>query len=401
MAETSTTTTGTTTTGKRRWPRAVARELLLLARNPLYWFCIVVAPLICVVFFTTILDSGMPTDMPIGMVDMDNTSTSRSLTRNLDAFQHAHITAHYANVTDARRALQRGDIYGFFYVPEGFTREANAYRMPTLSFYTNNSYYLPGSLLSTSMRTMSELASGSATQKTLLAKGATTAQAMAFIQPIVTDTHPTNNPWLNYNIYLSNIIVPGILGIFLLMVTVYGIGSEIKEGTAHDWIVINGGNIYRALLTKLLPQTFFFMLTGVAIDLWLYGYMAFPANSGIGDAILLMFLFIIASQGLGVFMITLMPTLRMALSSASLWGVVSFSISGMTYPVMAMDWPLQSLAALFPLRHYFLIYVNSMLDGYELSNAMPYVAALLGFAVIPLFVAPWLKKELMTVKYVP
>lgn len=384
-----------------KWGRAFTRELLRMAKDPLYWFCIVVAPLICVIFFTTILDSGVPTNMPIGMVDLDNTSTSRSIARNLDAFQHAEIVEHYANVTEARRALQRGDIYGFYYIPHGMTRDANGQRIPTISFYTNNSYYLPGSLLSTNMRTMSELASGSATRSVLLAKGATTDQAMAFIQPIVTDSHPTNNPWLNYNVYLSNIIVPGILGIFILMITVYGIGSEIKQGTAHDWIVRNGGNIYRALATKILPQTLFFLLTGVTIDLWMYGYMAFPANSGILDAFLLMFLFIVGSQGLGVLMITLTPTLRMALSSSSLWGVVSFSISGMTYPVMAMDWPLQSIACLFPLRHYYLIYVNSMLDGYELLNAWPYVAALIAFACIPLLAAPRLKKELLTVKYVP
>lgn len=401
MAQKSNDIRATSDAPRNMWGRSFTRELLRMAKDPLYWFCIVIAPLICVVFFTTILESGVPTDMPIGMVDMDHTSTSRSIARNLDAFQNAEIVENYANITDARRALQRGDIYGFYYIPEGLTRDANAQKIPTVSFYTNNSYYLPGSLLSTSMRMMSELASGSATRSVLLAKGATTDQAMAFIQPIVTDSHPTNNPWLNYNVYLSNIIVPGILGIFLLMVTVYGIGSEIKQGTAHDWLVLNGGNIYRALATKLLPQTLFFLITGMAIDLWMYGYMAFPANSGLVDTFLLMFVFIIGSQGLGVFMITMTPTLRLALSSSSLWGVVSFSISGMTYPVMAMDWPLQSISYLFPLRHYYLIYVNSMLDGYDLLNAWPFVAALLGFACLPLVFAPRLKKELLTVKYVP
>lgn len=386
---------------RSKWGRAFRRELLRMAKDPLYWFCIVVAPIFCVVFYTTLLYDGVPTDMPVGLVDLDRTATTRSLARNLDAMQQVHIQQQYTDVSAARKALQRGEIYGYYYIPAGFTREANAQRVPTLSYYTNNTFYLPGSLLSSSMRTMSELARASATRTTLYARGATTDQALAFIQPIVVDTHPTNNPWLNYNVYLSNIIVPGILGIFLFMITIYGIGAEIKQGTAHDWLVLNGGNIYRALLTKLLPQTAAFLLTGIAIDLWFYGYLHFPANSGLLDPILLMLLFIIGCQGLGVFMITLIPTLRLALSAASLWGVVSFSICGMTFPVMAMDWPLQGISYLFPLRHYYLIYVNCMLDGYGLLNAWPFAGALLGFALLPVVLGRWLKRELLTVKYIP
>lgn len=61
-----------------------------------------------------------------------------------------------------------------------------------------------------------------------------------------------------------------------------------------------------------------------------------------------MFLGIIGAQGLGVFMFAMLPTLRMSLSFASLWGVISFSICGMSYPVMAMHPTLQGLSLLSP-----------------------------------------------------
>ena len=56
---------------------------------------------------------------------------------------------------------------------------------------------MAGSLLYRDMRTMSELASGAASRTVLYAKGATERQAMAFLQPIVIDSHAINNPWLN------------------------------------------------------------------------------------------------------------------------------------------------------------------------------------------------------------
>lgn len=377
------------------------RELRRMASKPIYWFCMIAAPLFCFVFFTSLMAEGLPTDMPLGLVDNDNTSTSRSLARNLDAFEMTSIKEQYANVTEAREAVQRGDIYGFYYIPKGTTRKAKRQELPVVSFYTNYSYLVAGSLLYRDMRTMSELASGAASRTVLYAKGATERQAMAFLQPIVIDSHAINNPWLNYNVYLSNIILPGLLMLFIFMVTVFSIGTEVKHNTVHDWLIMARGSMFHALAGKLLPQTLIFFLIGIAFALGLYGVLHFPCHCGVPTMLLVMLLGVIGAQGLGVFMFAMLPTLRMSLSFASLWGVISFSICGMSYPVMAMHPTLQGLSYLFPLRHYFLLYVNCALDGYPLMNAAPYVVGLLLFAILPLLLLRRLKKMLLIIPYIP
>lgn len=377
------------------------RELRRMASKPIYWFCMIAAPLFCFVFFTSLMAEGLPTDMPLGLVDNDNTVTSRSLARNLDAFEMTSIKEQYANVTEAREAVQRGDIYGFYYIPKGTTRKAQRQELPVVSFYTNYSYLVAGSLLYRDMRTMSELASGAASRTVLYAKGATERQAIAFLQPIVIDSHAINNPWLNYNVYLSNVILPGLLMLFIFMVTVFSIGTEVKYNTVHDWLIMARGSMFHALAGKLLPQTLIFFLIGIAFAIGLYGVLHFPCHCGVPTMLLVMFLGIIGAQGLGVFMFAMLPTLRMSLSFASLWGVISFSICGMSYPVMAMHPTLQGLSLLFPLRHYFLLYVNCALDGYPLMNAAPYVVGLLLFAMLPLLLLRRLKKMLLVVPYIP
>lgn len=377
------------------------RELRRMASKPIYWFCMIAAPLFCFVFFTNLMAEGLPTDMPLGLVDNDNTTTSRSLARNLDAFEMTSIKEQYANVTEAREAVQRGDIYGFYYIPKGTTRKAQRQELPVVSFYTNYSYLVAGSLLYRDMRTMSELASGAASRTVLYAKGATERQAMAFLQPIVIDSHAINNPWLNYNVYLSNVILPGLLMLFIFMVTVFSIGTEVKYNTVHDWLIMARGSMFHALAGKLLPQTLIFFLIGIAFAIGLYGVLHFPCHCGLPTMLLVMFLGIIGAQGLGVFMFAMLPTLRLSLSFASLWGVISFSICGMSYPVMAMHPTLQGLSLLFPLRHYFLLYVNCALDGYPLMNAAPYVVGLLLFAMLPLLLLRRLKKMLLVVPYIP
>lgn len=379
----------------------LSREWKRIAAHPIYLFCMVLAPLFFYYFFTSLMRQGLPESLPMGLVDEDHTTTTRNLARNLDAFQMSDITHEYPNVTEARRAVQKGDIYGFYLIPHGTTKQAQLQRVPMVSFYTNYSYLVAGSLLYRDMRMMSELASGAASRTVLYAKGATEGQAMAYLQPIVIDMHAVGNPWLNYNIYLSNIIIPGMLGIFIFMVTVYSLGSELKFDTADELMASSNDSIIVALTTKLLPHTIVFLLMGTLYVLLLYGYLHFPCNCGIPRMWCVMALFVLACQGLGVFMFTMLPTLRMGLSFASLWGVISFSISGMSFPVMAMHPILQGLSYLFPLRHYYLLYVNSALDGYILANAWPFVLGMIGFMVLPIPFLGRLKKVMKTYAYEP
>ena len=377
------------------------REVLRIAVRPLYLFCMIIAPVFCYLFFTTLMANGLPTDLPAGVVDLDNTSTTRNIIRNLDAFQQTHIVAHYPSVVEARKAIQRGEIYSFYYIPEGTTEATLASRQPKVSFYVNYSYLIAGSLLYKDQRTISELAAGAVGRATLYAKGATEDQAMAFLQPIVIDTHALNNPWLNYSVYLCNTLFPGILMLLIFLTTIYTLGEEVKNGTGRELMRLADNSITKVLIGKLLPHTLVFFVIAVFYNVYLYGYLHYPCHSGIFPMLLAGLLLVLSSQAFGVFLFGLFGSFRLALSAASLWGVISFSISGFTFPVMAMHPTLQALCVLFPLRHYYLLYVNFALNGYPLIYAWQAVVALLVFLLLPFLVLKKLRTILLQYVYVP
>lgn len=381
--------------------RVIVRECRQLVSRPLYLFCMIIAPLFCYILFTTLMWNGLPTDLPVGVVDQDDSASSRMAIRNLDAFQQTKVVARFQDFAAARTAMQRGEIYGFFYIPEGTEEEAINGMQPRVSFYTNNTYLIAGSLLFRDMKTMSELVAGAVARETLYAKGFNERQAMAILQPIIIDTHALNNPWLNYSVYLCNTLLPGILMLLIFMVTVYSIGSEIKNGTAQEWLSESGDSIYIAMAGKLLPQTLIFFLMSISYNVYLYAFLDFPCNSGIMPMLMASFLMVLASQACGIVMIGTLTTLRLGLSFASLWGVISFSISGFTFPVMAMHPTLQALANLFPLRHYFLIYVDQALNGYDMAYSWKSYVALLLFVFLPFLIINKLKKALQTYQYIP
>ena len=377
------------------------RELLILRRNHIYRFCMVVFPILVIAFFTSMMDDGLPTSMPVGIVDLDNTSTTRSLSRRLDAFQMSHVVAHYTSVAEARKAIQRNEIYAFLYIPKGTTDKLLSSRQPKISFYYSMTSIAAGSLLMKDLKTISTLGSAAIGQATLSAKGATDKQIQTLLQPIKVDLHQIANPWTSYNVYLSTVLVPGIIMLFIFLISAYSLGTELKFDTGKELMEMAHGNAFIALLGKFLPQTLIFLAIVYGYEWYVFFHLGFPFNGSVWTLVLIGLIQVLSSQGFGIFVFGLMPSLRMSMSVCSLWAVLSFSMAGNAFPVMGMDGPLQSLSWLFPLRHYFMLYQITVFNGFPLIEAWFHFAALVAFMLLPWFVVSKIKNALQTYVYIP
>lgn len=384
----------------RRLLAIFKRELRIFAHRPLFLFTMLVAPVACIVFFTTLMGEGLPVKLPAGMVDEDDTHITHTVERILGSMEETRITSHYSSFSEARKAMQKGEIYGFFYIPKGLTEDAIANRQPRLSFYTNETYLVPGTLLMKDLRYTSELAGLALTRENLYGKGLTERQAMGILQPIVIETHPLGNPHLDYSVYLNNIILPGILILLVMLCTTYTIGLEWKRDRQLKLYAMSGCSPTVALVGKLLPQTILFSLMFVFYDVYFYKFLLFPCKSGIIPMMLLGVVTVLASQAFGVFLFgTFIGQMRLTMCLCSLWGILSFSLAGFTFPVTAMAPLLQKLSWLFPLRHYYLIYVNQALHGNSIAYVWSSVVAMLCFLLLPFLVLRRYKTAFLKYKY--
>ena len=377
------------------------RECSILRHNPMYLCCMLVFPILVTVFFTTMMSDGQPQEMPVGVVDNDNTSTSRALVRKLDSFQASRIVAHYPNVNEARNAIQENKIYAFLYIPEGTTDALLSARQPKISFYYSQASITSGSLLYRDLKTTATLGSAAVGQGTMRAKGFTDEQIQTFLQPISVDLHMIGNPWASYNLYLSTMLIPGILMLFMFLITAYSLGTELKFNTSKEWIEMANGNIIEALSGKLLPQFLIFLSIFYAYMYYVFGYLNFPHPGGVWLMLLLGLLAVMASIGFGIFAFGLMPSLRMSMSICSLWAVLSFTTSGATFPVFAMHPSIEALSVLFPLRHYYMIYQICIFNGFPFVNAWFNFMALILFIALPFFVVNKIKRAMLEYVYVP
>ena len=377
------------------------RELGIIYRNRIYGFCMVVFPLLTAFFFTSLLDEGLPQNLPIGVVDQDNSATSRGLVRTLDAFQNSRVVAHYSTFNEARNAVQQSDIYAFLYIPEGTSEKLMAGRQPKISFYYTMTSMMGGSLSMKDLKTISSLGSAAVGQSLMTAKGLTAKQVQTLMQPIVVDTHQIANPEGSYNVYLSTALVPGIMMLFMMLLSAYSLGMELKFDTGKEWLARADGNIVVAIIGKFLIHALVFLAVVLLFQAYIYGVLHFPRMGNVAHIVLLCVLQVLASIGFGIFAFGLMPSLRMSMSICSLWAVLSISMAGSAFPIMGMDPPLQALSWLFPLRHYFMIYQITVFNGFPLIDTWFHLVALIAFTLLPWFVVRKIKNAMLTYVYIP
>ena len=377
------------------------RELRILKGNPIYAFCMVVFPVMTMLFFTTMLDEGMPKDLPIGVVDLDDSSMSRGLVRNLDAMQSSRVAYHFSNITEARNAMQENKIYAYLYIPKGTMEKLLAGRRPKISYYYTMTCMTAGSMAMKDLKTLGSLGSAAVGQATLRAKGATPGQIKAALQPVTIDAHQIANPEGSYNYSLTTVFVPGIMMLFMSLLSAYSLGMELKFDTGKEWIASANGNIFVAILGKFIIHTLVFLLVIFLFHYYIYVELDFPRLGGVWSIMRLSFLEVIASLGFGIFAFGLMPSMRMSMSICSLWSVLSISMCGSAFPVMGMDPPLQALSWLFPLRHYFMLYQVTVLNGFPVIDAWFHLVALVGFTLLPWFVLRKVKNAMLNYVYIP
>ena len=377
----------------------VVREMQRIFRNPVYLIATVGMMTLLYVFFFTFLNEGTPQNLPVGVVDNDHSNISRRLIREVNTTPYAEIREQYTSFGEARDAMQRGEIYSFFVIPENFYSDILAFQQPKISFYMNQTYLLGASLSMKELTTMANLAPIAVQRELLRARGYNDKAIMGLIQPVVVDSHLIGNPYMNDPAYLLTTIFPGILGLIVLLVTTYSIGLELKNKTSRQWLKTAGKSYYIALAGKMLPYTLIYLILDLVGIILMYVVFQFPMAGNLGYYMIGSLIYIITMQCLGVFIIGACPVISAAISLSILYGILAVTMSGFTYPLEYMPPAIKGLSMLFPLRFFYLFTVDTALVGESIILTLKYLLIIMAFMLLPVFTTKRLHKALIYLNY--
>ena len=300
----------------------------------------------------TIFGNGQMENIPIGIVDQDNTATSRTIARNIFAVPTFKVTKHFTDEAAARESVQKKEIYGYLSIPPQFEQDAITGKNATLSYYYHYALLSVGGELMAAFETSLAPVALSPVVLQAVALGVEQNQITTFLLSVQANNHPIYNPSLDYSVYLSQPFFFVLFQVLILLITVYTVGIEIKFRTANDWLTTAKGNIVTAVLGKLLPYTIIYILIGWLANYVMFGILHIPFQESWWLMNTMTVLFIIATQALGLFLFSLFPAISLIISVVSMVGSLGATLSGVTFPVSNMYPLVRDASYLFPVRHF-------------------------------------------------
>ncbi|RHJ82913.1 ABC transporter permease [Parabacteroides sp. AM08-6] len=375
------------------------RELKRMVSRRLYFGVCIVLPLFCIFFMSTIFGNGQMENIPVGIVDQDQTVMSREISRQVEAVPTFRVIRHFIDAEAARKATQAKEIYGYLVIPGNFEADVTGGREATLSYYYHYALLSVGGEVRGAFETLLRTLSLGPVVMQATALGVDEQQITTFLLPVKASNHPLFNPDLDYSVYLSNPFFFIFFQVIVLLTTVYAIGSEIKFHTGDEWLATARMNIGTAVVAKLLPYTVIFGIMSVFGNYVMFGMMNIPFSCGFWPLNLTAILFVIASQALAVFLFSLFPALSLIISVVSMVGSLGATLSGVTFPAPSMYAPVYYTSFLFPIRHFIEINQNLLYGDYGFAYTWQNYSALFCFLLVALLILPHLKRAILSHKY--
>lgn len=359
------------------------RELGRIARQPMYVVLMLLLPVLSFSFFALLFEKGVAHDIPIAVFDEDGTTLSRKIVDMIDATPTALVAYEVQDMPQAERLMREGRIMAIVQVPDFFEKNILSNRQTHVEAYITGTNITVNGLLARDIQTAVTTFSAGIQLQLLTKQGLTDRQAMAQLMPVRFSKHVLFNPYTNYGYYLSPSFMPMMLLIFVIMTTIFAVGTELKRGTAGEWSATGGDSVAASVAGKLLPITVVMFLVAMAMLCIIFKVVGVPLNGSLWVILLATLLFIVSYQAIGLFIVALLSNLRLSLSIGGGYSVLAFTFSGLTFPVMAM-WPaMQYLSRLFPFTYYTDIFVDQMLRGAPVVCSLPDLGYMSLFILLP------------------
>jgi ABC-2 type transport system permease protein len=378
--------------------KVIDREIKRFLDSRVMPFITLAAPLIAFLLILGIFSAGVIRKQPVIVVDNDNTSLSRMVSRAIDATPAASVTR-INSISDARERMNTGKCEAIVVIDRDFEKEVFKGTFKGIPVYINNTNsVLGGSLKSAIYRSLTTLSTGIKVQF-YMKKGASMEQAKDKALPVMLNSHILFNPYANYSYFLVLALLPLMINVVTFLGTTYALGIELKEGTAGEWLRLADNNIYTALAGKLIPYTLLFMINVMVMNIIIFVVLGTPIRGSLLLILVSEIVFVIAYQFLAILFLVLTSNLRLSLSFGSAYTMMALSFSGLTFPTMSMPLVAKIFSCIFPYTFWLKVFLSQTIQGEPVSNVFTSFLILFVYIVICLFAFRGMKKRCSDSKY--
>jgi ABC-2 type transport system permease protein len=289
-------------------------------------------------------------DIPVTVVDLDHTSSSRQLVRMLDATKELSVAQEVGSLRDAKQLFWDGNSKGVVFIPEEFEKNLFKGYQTSVSVYCDASYFLIYKETLTGTIQAAGTLSAGVEIKRLMAAGSGEEMAMQQRNPMPTKMYSLYNPSGSYGSY----VMPGIILIILQQTLLIGIGMIGGAGKEqrNNRLVKKNLRVRQGMFSVIFGKGlayFCIYLINIAFTLvYLAKWFGFPDKGSFVDVCILLVPYLFSVIFLGLFISMLFHRREHSIMTLVFVSPIVLFVSGLSWPETSIPPLLNGLSHIFP-----------------------------------------------------
>lgn len=330
--------------------KAMIWEFKFIVRDKAVLFSFIGVAVIISFLYTYVYSNEILTELPVAVVDLDNTTNSRKLVRMLDAAEQVKITEHYADFFNAQKSFNQNKVRGIVLVPSHFSRDLQRGEQPSISVYPDASYILYYKQIATAAKTVVAYWNAGIQLKKKSAQGNLPQQAQNSALPVSGKSVTMYNPSTGYATFLIPIVLV-IIFQYTLLTAIGILGGTMRENTKMHRLYPHG-NLFLGTLPIVMGRATTYLIFSTILLLFMTGIAMpifnIPMRTSFISLWVYMIPFLLSVIYLGIFLTTFFKNREDAILFIMFTSIPSLLITGFSWPTMAMPQWVQILSYFVP-----------------------------------------------------
>jgi len=353
----------------------ILKEFKLIFTNKNYIFLVCLWPFIDCLFLGGIYFYGNVQNMPIAVIDNDNSKISRTISRYFNTSYAFDVKYKIESIEDLKYLLTRNKIFMGIVIPKDTQKNIKKSLPANINFYIDGSNYLTANL--SEIESANIIGTLNAGLKNVMMKkrGIQSSHANAMMLPIRNDTSKLFNPTYHYGYFLTPGVWISILGQLFLIFGCLTIGKVLENRQTTS-------NVFSTIFGKLFVYTIISIIYFEILFRILFPAFQIPFDGNTFGAIILSVLFIMSTILLGMLMAAITGKRVDALKGALLIGSPAFLLSGYTWPLDQMPTLMRTISQFIPLTAYLEGFRKIFQQNMHIEFILPFSRVLIALTIL-------------------
>lgn len=363
--------------------KLLLREFKLFWGNKVLRLLFIGAPILYGVLLGYVYQKGKVTDLPIIVVDEDQSSMSQKAIEMMgdnEILDIVRVNFDQVGLTEQAIDLEAACLV---LIPKGFERDVLTQQHPEIVTIVNTGNVLTANYASGAINLTLGTMKVGVEMETLRKKGVPETLLTSAYEPFKTTFIKKYNRSTNYMYFLWPGVLATVLQQVLLLAMALSFSEEYEKGSFAD--LTRQTSLLSMIAVKVIP--YLIMSFGVWLMYWGFTFwFRIPVSENIWGLTLIAGVFVLAVCMMGILVSILIPNQLKATEILMVVATPSFILSGFTWPLSQMPEWVQAIASGIPLTHFLkafrilLVEQGKVVQTYSSVKSMMWIALICGIA---------------------